>query len=95
MFVVMEEEKKYKFHRLRPGGRVERIEKTEDELTSDDQDLLLGEMVQIWNNNTKLNQKRFMGILTDGLNDNWDANLAARLEDLFINDDGDNAQLPE
>lgn len=60
------EQKTYVFFRHRAAGeQSERIEKTESELTKAEKTFLLGSLVNEWNKNTKENQDKFLGMLSD------------------------------
>jgi len=56
----------YVFHISRGTDKHKRYEKTEAELTKAEKDLLLGELIQTWQNNIRENQLRFMKMIIDG-----------------------------
>ncbi len=53
-------DQKYVFFKSREGGKSERIEKTEDELTKEEKDLIYGNLINTWNNCPKEIQMKFM-----------------------------------
>lgn len=59
-----------------------RFEKKESELTQGEKDLLFGELVHIWNNNTKENQQRFMAMLVDGIDKKSDKEMHITFEEI-------------
>lgn len=61
------QERNYVFYKSTQFGKTERYEKKESELTKLEKDLLLGELIQIWENNTKENQVRFLQKINEKL----------------------------
>jgi hypothetical protein len=57
-------ERKYVFHVSRGPSKHERYEKAEAELSKAEKDLLLGRLIQEWENNTEENRLKFMQIIT-------------------------------
>lgn len=53
-------ERSYSFNVWRGTEIFEQREKTEEQLTQSEKDLMLGELVQKWENNTRENQLRFL-----------------------------------
>lgn len=71
----------YVFHVWRGAGKHERYEKTEDELTKAEKDLLLGELIQKWENNTKENQLRFMQMIMEAMKEKQQDEMFEKLKD--------------
>jgi hypothetical protein len=57
------QERIYVFNINHGAGKQERYEKTESELTKSEKDLLFGELIQTWENNTQENQIRFLRMI--------------------------------
>ena len=71
----------YVFHVWHGADKHERYEKTEAELTKAEKDLLLGELIQKWENNTKENQLRFMQMIMDGIKEQQQDRMFEMLKD--------------
>lgn len=71
----------YVFHVWHGADKHDRYEKTEDELTKAEKDLLLGELIQKWENNTKENQLRFMQMIMDAMKEKQQDEMFRKLKD--------------
>lgn len=58
------------FHSKDGKSKPIKITKKESELTKQDENLLYGEIVNVWNNNTKMNRDRFLNMLFEEMKKN-------------------------
>ena len=72
--------KKFIIHKWNSAGISDRYEKTESELTKEEKDLLLGELIYRWENNTEENKTRFMEMIYQGLKERNNELLSKRIE---------------
>lgn len=59
------QERTYVFYKSKQFGKTERYEKKESELTKEEKNLLLGELISMWENNTEENQLRFFKMIIE------------------------------
>lgn len=76
----------YVFHKAASAGQQERYEKKESALTRAEKNLLLGNLIQVWNSNPEENKSRFIYELIYGTLRKRNSKIGAKVVNGWIKD---------